>query len=668
MKDRYYNRDLSWILFDRRVIDQAYDPNVPFLEKLKFLAIASNNLDEFFRVRVHNIHTLVDENKCDKRTGLSGKGVLDREYDFNKRNISEQYKAYDALMKEAAEKDIFHLVKYKDLSDSERKTVKKFYTKKIVPRLDMQRFSKEYKFRKNLYFLMETPKYTYTCPIPEDLGRLLETGVEGRYILIEDVMRAMFKDLIRKYKISKIMVFRATYDQNKPYDFLDKDMSNEEYLEKMIHYVDTRDLREIMRIEFSDEDEEKGRKYFSKLMKLNKKSVYKIPGPVDLKFLNVFYKQFRDDNKELVYKPFDALNWNTSNNILEYLNHSPILVQYPYDSFNVFIDYLDAAVKDPKTTEICITIYRTEKNSRLLQLLEEASAKGINVTAVVELRARFDEVHNIEVAKTLKKAGVNVIFGDKVNKVHSKICMVLHADKTGYVQIGTGNYNAITAKGFTDISYFTSNQTYVDDAIKFFNYLKTGQKSHYNLLTASPNGINDMVIANIKKAAQAYLRDGQGEVFMKVNGLTDIEIIDTIYAAAKVGLPFRLIVRGPCSLKLGICGPKENIRVKSIVGQLLEHSRIFKFQFGHDHTEVWISSADMMTRNLERRVEIAVPIIEEKPKQQLIKIVKVFAKDTENSYVLDDEGEYAKHSQDHGTSAQQTWLSRLKWRKYIKTN
>ena len=177
-----------------------------------------------------------------------------------------------------------------------------------------------------------------------------------------------------------------------------------------------------------------------------------------------------------------------------------------------------------------------------------------------------------------------------------------------------------------------------------------------------------MVIANIKKAAKAYLRDGQGEVFMKVNGLTDIDIIDAIYDAAKIGLPFRLIVRGPCSLKLGLCGPKENIRVKSIVGQLLEHSRIFKFQFGNEHTEVWISSADMMTRNLERRVELAVPIIEEKPKQQLIKIVKLFSKDTENSYVLDDDGDYAKHSQKHGISAQQTWLSRLKWRKYIKTN
>ncbi len=667
MKDKYYNRDLSWILFDRRVIDQAYDPNIPFLEKLKFLAIASNNLDEFFRVRMHNIHNLVVEHKSDKRTGMTGKDILDQAYEYNKKNIALQYKAYDNLMKEAGDKKLFQLLKYSELSDSEKKTVKKFYNKKIVPRLDMQRFSKEYKFRKNLYFLMETPKYTYTCPIPEDLGRLIETGVDDHYILIEDIMRAMAKDLIRKYKISKIAVFRVTYDKNKPYDFLNKNLSDEEYLNTMIHYVDTRDLREIMRVEFSGEDEEKGRKYFTKLMGISRKSVYKIPGPVDIKFLTTLFKKYRD-HKELVFAPFDALQWNDNNNILQYLDKSPILVQYPYDSFSVFIDYLEQAVKDPRTTKICITIYRTEDNSDLLRLLREAAAKKIEVTAIVELRARFDEVHNIEVAKVLKEAGVNVIFGDKVNKVHSKICLALHADGTGYVQIGTGNYNAITAKGFTDISYFTSNQTYIDDATKFFNYLMTGQKAEYNLLATSPHGISNMVIANIKKATEAYLRDGQGEVFMKVNGLTDIDIINAIYAAAKEGLPFRLIVRGPCSLKLGVCGPKENIRVKSIVGQLLEHSRIFKFQFGKDHTEVWISSADMMTRNLERRVEIAVPIVEEKPKNQLIKIVKVFSKDTENSYVMNTAGEYIKQSEKHGISAQQTWLSRLKWRKYIKTN
>lgn len=259
-----------------------------------------------------------------------------------------------------------------------------------------------------------------------------------------------------------------------------------------------------------------------------------------------------------------------------------------------------------------------------------------------------------------------MIFGDKVNKVHSKICLVLHADKTGYVQIGTGNYNAITAKGFTDISYFTSNQAYIDDAVKFFDYLLTGKKSQYNLIVTSPKGISDMIIANIKRATEAYLRDGQGEVFMKVNGLTDIDIINAIYEAAKEGLPFRLVVRGACSLKLGVCGPKEDIRVKSIVGQLLEHSRIYKFQYGKDHTDVWISSADMMTRNLERRVEIAVPIVEEKPKRKLLKIVKVFSKDTKNSFVLQNDGYYVKENVKHGISAQQTWLSRLKWGKYVK--
>ena len=666
MKNKYYNRDLSWILFDARVIDLAYDINVPLLEKMRFLAIASNNLDEFFRVRMHNIHTLVKAGKSEARTGYSGKHMLDLAYEFNTNNIKKQYAAYDTTIKEAKKKKLFQLMKYSDLSDSEKKTVKKFYNKKIIPRLDMQRFSKEYKFRKNLYFLMETPKYTYTCPIPEDLGRIIPTGVDDHYILIEDIMRNMAKDLVRKYNISKIIVFRVTYDKNKPYDFLDKHLSNEQYLNTMIHYVDTRDLRDVMRVEFSGDDETKGREYFSKLLNISKKSVYKIPGPVDLKFLNNFYKLYKD-RSDYVYPPVDALKWNPSKNILQYLDKSPLLAQYPYDSFSVFINYLEAAVNDPKTTQICITIYRTEQNSDLLRLLQEAAAKGIKVTALVELRARFDEVHNIDVAKVLQEAGVNVFYGDKVNKVHSKICLVLHADNTGYVQIGTGNYNAITAHFFSDVSYFTSNQDYIDDSIQFFDYLVHGTKANYKLFATSPNGISKMVINNIKRATEAYKRDGQGEIFMKVNGLTDVDIINAIYDAAKEGLPFRLLVRGACSLRLGVCGPKENIRVKSIVGEMLEHSRIFKFQYGSDHTEVWISSADMMTRNLKRRVELAVPIVEEKPRLQLLKIVKMYQRDTENSYHMDNEGNYHKISEEHGMSAQQTWISRLKYRKYIKT-
>ncbi|WP_334352834.1 polyphosphate kinase 1 [Companilactobacillus sp. HBUAS56257] len=667
MKRKFYNRDLSWILFDNRVIDQAYDSDVPLLEKLKFLSIASNNLDEFFRVRMHNIDNLMENKKNDKRTNLSGDEILDLVYDFNAHNIAKQYKKYDSSMQDAKDRGLFYILKYDELSDEEKKHVTKFYEKKILPRLDMQRFSKVYKYRHNLNFLMETPHHIYTCPVPEDLGRLIETGVDDHYVLIEDLIQNASKELKRKYKVSKAYVFRVTYDQNKPYDFLDKNMSDEEYLQKMINYVDTRELRKIMRVEFDGDEEKKGRNYFTKLFDISKKSVYKIPGPVDLRFLNTLVKKYKN-HSELVFSPFKALQWNPSKNILEYLQHSPIFVQYPYDSYSVFINYLEAAVNDPKTTKIFITIYRTEKNSDLLRLLKEAAQKGIQVTALVELRARFDEVHNIEVAKVLKAAGVKILFGDKVNKVHSKICLVLHGDNRGYVQIGTGNYNAITAKGFSDLSYFTSNQMYIDDATKFFDHLVNGTKVDYNLIVTSPDNIKRMIIQNIKDATKAYLRDGQGEVFMKVNGLTDVDIIGAIYVAARQGLPFRLIVRGPCSLKIGICGPKEDIRVKSIVGELLEHGRIFKFQYGNDHTDVWISSADMMTRNLERRVEIAVPVIEDKAKLKLSKIIKIFEKDTENSYWLNSDGDYVKEDVENGVSAQQTWLSRLKWRKYIKTN
>jgi len=214
MKGKYYNRDLSWILFDNRVIDQAYNSNVPLLEKLRFLAIASNNLDEFFRVRMHNIHSMVREHEDEKRTGMSGEKILDLAYEFNARNISKQYSAYNSLMKESRDKGLFKLMKYDELDDSEKKYVKKFFNKKIVARLDMQRFSNGYKYRHNLNFLMETPNHIYTCPIPEDIDRLVDTGVDDHYILIEDLISSVASDLIRKYKVSKVYVFRVTYDQN----------------------------------------------------------------------------------------------------------------------------------------------------------------------------------------------------------------------------------------------------------------------------------------------------------------------------------------------------------------------------------------------------------------------------------------------------------------------
>lgn len=270
------------------------------------------------------------------------------------------------------------------------------------------------------------------------------------------------------------------------------------------------------------------------------------------------------------------------------------------------------------------------------------------------------------VSELLSSSGVKVLYGDRVNKVHSKVCLVQQGnDGDGYVQIGTGNYNAVTSNVFSDVSYFTSNKAYVVDAIKFFERLSDHQEVDYDLLVTSPNQMKPMILNNIKRATKDYLRTGKGSVFMKVNGLTDIDVINAIYSAARLGLPFRLIVRGPCSLKLGLCGAKEDIVVQSIVGELLEHSRIFNFNYGDQEQEVWISSADMMTRNLDRRVEVAVPVVEEKPKKKLLKMIKMYLKDTENSYFLNANGEYFKKHKTFGISTQQTWLKRLKWRKYV---
>ncbi|WP_025024582.1 polyphosphate kinase 1 [Companilactobacillus nodensis] len=663
MENKYYNRDLSWLLFDNRVIDQAYNKKVPSLEKLRFLSIASNNLDEFFGVRLHNVQTMINKNRVDKRTGFNGMELLSIIYEFNSRNITKQYQALALVLEELREKGIFEIRRYEDLEFSEKNHVNDFFKREIADKLKIHEFLPEQKTMSNLNFLLCGKDKNYTIPVPNDMNRIIETGIPNTFVMLGDLIYANMADITTGLDIEQVYVYRVTYDKNKKYDFLDPNMGDSEYLEKMTDYVNNRGPRKITRVEFYS-PEHKGRSFFAGLFGLSKKSVYAIPGPLDLKFLDKLFKRYKNQSK-LIFPSFQGLEWKPSQNIFEYLNRKSLLVQYPYDSFDVFLNFLRTAVNDSRTTAIQMTIYRTEKNSQVVKLLKEAAAKGIEVKTVVELRARFDEDHNLDVAEELKQAGCKVYYGDRLNKVHAKICLVRQGKSKGYVQIGTGNYNAVTAKVFSDISFYTHNQRYVNDAVKFFEELEGKGNTGFELLVTSPNDLKRMILRKIKKSTQDYLRDGKAEVFMKVNGLTDVDVINGIYRAARLGLPFRLIVRGPCSLKLGICGEKEDIVVKSIVGELLEHSRIYSFTYGNGSTETWISSADLMTRNLDRRVEIAVPIVESQPKKQMSKIIKMYLRDSANSYYLTKDGEYFKSKKFIDFSAQQTWLRRIKWKKYI---
>ncbi|WP_125568678.1 polyphosphate kinase 1 [Companilactobacillus insicii] len=662
MENKYYNRDLSWLLFDNRVIDQAYNKKVPSLEKLRFLSIASNNLDEFFGVRLHNVQSMIAKKRVDKRTGLNGMELLSTIYEYNSRNITKQYQALALVLEELKEKGVFEILRYDDLGFSEKNHVNDFFKREVANKLQIREFSPEEKTQSNLNFLLYSKDKSYSIPVPADMNRIIETGIPNTFIMLGDLIYANLDSITVGLDIEHAYVYRVTYDKNKKYDFLDANMADEKYLDKMTDYIDNRGPRKITRVEFYS-PEHKGRSFFAGLFGLSKKSVYAIPGPLDLKFLDKLFKRYKNQ-KNLIFPSFEGLEWKPTQNILEYLNKKSLLVQYPYDSFDVFLRFLQTSVEDPKTTSIQMTIYRTEKNSQVVKLLKEAAAKGIEVKIVVELRARFDEAHNLEVAAELEKAGCTIYYGDRLNKVHAKICLVRQGD-VGYVQIGTGNYNAITAKVFSDISFYTHNQRYVNDAIKFFGELEGKENTGFELIATSPLELKRMILRKIKKATQDYLRDGKAEVFMKVNGLTDVDIINGIYRAARLGLPFRLIVRGPCSLKLGICGEKENIVVKSIVGELLEHSRIYSFTYGNGSNEIWISSADLMTRNLDRRVEIAVPIVESKPKKQMTKIIKMYSRDSVNSYYLTKDGEYFKSKRFIDFSAQQTWLRRIKWKKYV---
>ncbi|CAI2570192.1 Polyphosphate kinase [Apilactobacillus kunkeei] len=364
---------------------------------------------------------------------------------------------------------------------------------------------------------------------------------------------------------------------------------------------------------------------------------------------------------ELSYSDFSGTKWNYKKSMQEYLNKHNLLLQYPYDSFDQFIQFLKEAVDNPQTIAIKQTIYRVADNSEVIELLKRASRKGIKVTVVVELRARFDETNNLKVTDELEDAGCEIIFGKKYMKVHSKACLVIMNDKSsvkGYVQIGTGNYNEQTAKGFVDLSLYSSSDVYVNCVNSFFDYLShngdCSRSPKYNSIVSSPNRIEDMVIQNINRVKEYYQKYGKGKVFLKVNSLTDIDVIAAIYDAAKVGVPFRLVIRGSCCLKLGICGEKENIVVSSIVGEFLEHSRIYAFYT--DKPSFWISSADLMTRNMVNRVELAAKIMDKYNINKIKKIIDSYSEDDVDGFFLDKEGNYFKYENSKNRSAQQTFI------------
>lgn len=676
-EEQFYNRDLSWLLFNRRVISLSTDTKVPLLERLKFIAIAANNLDEFFNVRVPSIQSLITlgQNSRDPKSGLTPQALLAAIHDRNLKNISLQYDSLYHLLEILNDQEIFNLTHYDQLNQKQITALRTYFTQRVTPFINVIPFSADHsfpKFKDGSMTIAATIKRhnetaAYLVPVPAKLKRLVKVqsaGPKKTYILLEDLMLHELGTLFPNATVLNAFVFRITRDKD-----IDMDVEKDETagtVAKMEQYLIAREKGHATRLEVDVDNSEPDPALLARLIskiQLPETGYDPIPGPLDLTFLFQLYKKFGKRHPHLCYKPFSGRTWPQDVPMLPYLEKQDLLLQYPYDAFSQFLHFLEEAIADPEVIAIKQTIYRVADQSQVIALLKRAAKRGIKVSVVIELRARFDEEHNLELVDELEDAGCAVYFGKEHMKVHSKTCLVLKkpgSSTKGFVHIGTGNYNEQSAQQFVDLNLFSSRPEYVNDLEAFFNYLETpaAQPPVYEVVTASPHRIEDMVIQNIQHVTERFLATGQGRIFLKTNAITDKEVIDAIYAAAKVGVPFRLVDRGACCLKLGVCGDKEDIVVSSIVGELLEHSRIYAF-FTDEEPSLWISSADLMTRNMDNRVELAAPILDKKLKKELLAIIDLYAQDDVDGFFLNKDGRYFKSEHPQGKSAQQTFIQEI---------
>ncbi|KRN32176.1 polyphosphate kinase 1 [Weissella halotolerans] len=676
-EEHFYNRDLSWLLFNRRVISLSTDPTVPLLERLKFIAIAANNLDEFFNVRVPSIQSLITlgQNGRDPKSGLTPQALLAAIHDRNLKNISLQYDSLSHLLEILSDQHVFTLTHYNQLTQRQRMTLATYFTQRVTPFITVIPFNPEHPFPKfkdgsmtiGVTIHQQGQTRNYLIPVPAKLKRLVKVPADQHkktYLLLEDLMVHELAVLFPNASIRNAFVFRITRDKD-----IDMDVEKDETagtVAKMEQYLIAREKGHATRLEVDVANNEPDAAFLEALItkiQLPRTGYDPIPGPLDLTFLFQLCKKFGKKHPHLLYPPFVGRTWPKDASMLSYLEKQDLLLQYPYDAFSQFLHFLEEAINDPEVIAIKQTIYRVAEQSQVIALLKKAAKRGIKVSVLIELRARFDEEHNLELVDELEDAGCTVYFGKEHMKVHSKTCLILKkagAATKGFVHIGTGNYNEQSAQQFVDLNLFSSRSEYVNDLEAFFHYLETpdAQPPTYEVVTASPHRIEDMVIQNIQHVTDRFLATGQGRIFLKTNAITDKEVIDAIYAAAKLGVPFRLVDRGACCLKLGVCGDKEDIVVSSIVGELLEHSRIYAF-FTDEEPSLWISSADLMTRNMDNRVELAAPILDAKLKQELLTIIELYAQDDVDGFFLNKDGRYFKSEHPLGQSAQQTFIQMI---------
>lgn len=649
----YINRELSWVDFNARVLEEAFEKENPVMERIRFLSITASNLDEFFMVRVAGVREQVESGygQADD-SGLTPAKLLpllnEKIYGF----VERQYSCLHRSIVPALKKNNIHFVTPDDMNDEQIAFISGYFDKVLFPVLTPLAVDRSRPFpllankSLNIAVRLKSDKkeesYFAVVQVPGILSRFLEVpSKEGRtFVLLEDVITYKLEALFELNDIQATCPFRMTRNSD-----LEIDEEAEDLMSEIVKSIKRRKRGKPVRLELLQRSDRETKEFLIEMLDIDKSCIYEVTGPLDLTFLSKFANL--SGCEALCFQPIKpvyppAAFWG-SNDIFQSIREKDRMVHHPYESFECVVDFVRRAAEDENVLAIKQTLYRVSGHSPIIAALIRAAENGKQVTVLVELKARFDEENNILWAKKLEEAGCHVIYGLAGLKTHCKILLVVRRDSDGirrYLHMGTGNYNDSTAKIYTDVGVFTCKEPYGRDASSLFNVL-TGYSlpPDYNKFAVAPHGLRNFFVRMIEKEISNSLAGLPCGIVAKVNSLVDAELIQLLYRASQANVPIQLIVRGICCLVPGLPGISENITVISIVGQLLEHSRIFQFE-NAGNPKIYMGSADWMPRNLDRRVELVFPIEDEDLKERAFGILDTMLSDNMNARVLQPDTSY----------------------------
>ena len=660
MQNYTQNRELSWLKFNQRVLEEAKDSSVPLLERMKFVSIFTSNLDEFFMIRVGSLYdmSLTDNSTIDSRSGMNPKEQLDAIFAAVAPLYKERDKTYSEIKKLLNPYGVCGL-SIKELEQQEKKYVKKYFKDQILPILSPQIVDANHPFphllNKELYVIASLKQNGTSMigivPVPQFVSDILYLpGHDIRYIRMEKVIMEYLDVVFNKYEVSNKNYICVTRNADVSPD--DEALEiNDDFRLLMQETLHKRRRMAVVRMETAEPLDKELEKYFCDKFKITPAQIYRTKMPMKLDYIfSIMDKVPASLKRSLIDEPFtpQPSRYLTDGKVIPQVKKKDILLSYPYESMDPFLRMIKEAAYDPTVLTIRITIYRLAKKARLVEYLCAAAENGKEVTVLIELRARFDEQNNIDWSERLEEAGCRVIYGFEGYKVHSKICLITYRNRNNieYItQVGTGNYNEKTATMYTDVSLITADKGIGEDAAVFFKNMSIGNlNGSYQHIIVSPTSLKPKVLSLMDEEIK---KGTNGRIIMKMNSVTDVDFIQKVSEASNAGVKVDLIVRGICCILPGVKGYTENLHVTSIVGRYLEHPRIFLFGTGADQ-KIYIGSADMMTRNTEKRVEVACPVYDETIRKQLTHMLKIMLADNVKARELKSDGKY--YMKEKGTS------------------